>query len=256
METIRLGQIALSFHRASAAYVSNILYHYGYKVSVKEAPHEAAFELLKNNEIDLLVSAWLPGSHGKYLASFEEDVIKLGTIYSPYCIWGVPEYMDASIINGVDDLRKPEITSIIDKNIFCINPGAGISRFSLEIIQQYKLNELGYTLTHLTEDEYFAYIEKSLEQKKQFVIPFWHPQFLHYKYQFRELKEPIGLLRSKDEATLLLRKDSLSKFDHQTVAMLKNIYLGNEQISALDYLLHIKKMNIGQALLYIKQNQS
>jgi ABC-type proline/glycine betaine transport system substrate-binding protein len=33
----------------------------GYNAKISEVPHDAAFEMLANNEIDLLVSAWLPG---------------------------------------------------------------------------------------------------------------------------------------------------------------------------------------------------
>lgn len=252
MKTIRLGQIALSFHRASAAYVTHILNQHGYEVSLIEAPHEAAFELLKNKEIDLLASAWLPGSHGQYLEPFKEQIIQMGTIYSPYCIWGVPEYIDQATISRVEDLKDPAVSVLFDKQIFCINPGAGISRFSLEIIQKYGLNEYGYTLTNLPENEYFAYIEKRIAQKKHFIIPFWHPQFLHYKYKLRALKEPFGLLRGKDEATLLLRKDAIPKFDFTTLIALKNIYLSNQKISALDYLLHIENKNITEALDKIK----
>jgi glycine betaine/proline transport system substrate-binding protein len=251
MNTIRIGQIALSFHRASAAYVADIITRQGYEITIQEASHEDAFNMLAGNQIDLLISAWLPGSHGKYLANYENDIVKLGIIYNPYCIWGVPDYIDEKIVSTVADLNKPEVLARFDKEIFCINPGAGISRFSLEIIDKYQLKDNGYTLTFLPENDYFSYIEKSIAAKKFFIIPFWHPQFLHYKYKLRELIEPFGLLRGKDAATLLIRKDALSKLDGKTLEKLKKIYLGNDNISALDYLLHVEQHTIEESLKII-----
>jgi len=252
-KTIKIGQIALSFHRASAQYVANVLIERGYKVGIQEATHETAFNMLQNGEIDILVSAWLPHSHGKYLDPFIDDVIQSGIIYNPYCIWGLPDYVESSFISNVEDLKKADVLQVIDKQIFCINPGAGISRFSQEILEKYQLNKLGYTITNLPEDDYFAYIEKSISQKKVFVIPFWQPQFLHYKHHLRELSEPYGLLRSEDKATLLIRKDAVSKLDAETLEILKNNHIGNKRISALDYLLHVEKREIADALKYINQ---
>jgi glycine betaine/proline transport system substrate-binding protein len=39
------------------------------------------------------------------------------------------------------------------------------------------------------------------------VIRLWHPQYLHYRYRIRALKEPFGLLGGTDQAKLILRKD-------------------------------------------------
>ena len=48
---------------------------------------------MSRGEVDVMVSAWLPASHGEYLAPFEQDVIKVTVLYEPYCIWGVPDYV-------------------------------------------------------------------------------------------------------------------------------------------------------------------
>jgi glycine betaine/proline transport system substrate-binding protein len=34
----------------------------------------------------MLVSAWLPASHGEYLAPFLNETIQLRTLYEPYCL--------------------------------------------------------------------------------------------------------------------------------------------------------------------------
>jgi glycine betaine/proline transport system substrate-binding protein len=247
MKKIRIGQISLSFHRASAAYIKYLLELKGYEVEIKEAPHEAAFEMLAKNEIDLLMSAWLPGSHGKYLQPFADQTVKLGVIYEPYCIWGVPEYSSTDLLS-VADLQNETISQNVEKAIYSINPGAGISRFSIEIMGKYNLRKSGFTLDNLNEDAFFSYVENSLAEKKVIVIPFWHPQSLHHKYTFRELKEPFGLLRKKDQATVVIRREYFDQLDPVTSEMLRNVYLGNEKVSALDYYLYEKGLSIKEAL--------
>jgi len=247
MKTIRIGQISLSFHRASAAYITYLMKLQGFEATIKEAPHEAAFEMLANNEIDLLVSAWLPGSHGKYLQPIIDQTVQLGIIYEPYCIWGMPDYGHAQL-TAVADLQNKELSANVEKEIYSINPGAGISRFSIEIMEKYNLASNGFTLQNLSESDFFSHVKNSLAERKEFIIPFWHPQSLYYKYTFRELTEPLGLLRSKDQATVVMRREFYEHLHKGTAELLKNVYLGNKQISALDYFLHEKQFGIEQAL--------
>jgi glycine betaine/proline transport system substrate-binding protein len=89
--SVRIGHIALSFHEASAIEVEKILTAHGHAVERSAAPHEEMFKRLGQREIDILVSAWLPASHGGYLAPIEDQVRKLTVLYEPYCIWGVPD---------------------------------------------------------------------------------------------------------------------------------------------------------------------
>jgi len=88
---VRVGHIDLSFHDASAREVEAILTSHGHHVERSAAPHEEMFQRMRRGEIDMLVSAWLPTSHGGYLRPFEQAVRKVTVLYEPYCIWGVPE---------------------------------------------------------------------------------------------------------------------------------------------------------------------
>jgi len=184
--------------------------------------------------LDLLVG-WLEGSHGKYLDPYREKAVLLATIYEPYCIWGVPDYVPASSVNSVLDLRNPDVEKIMKKKIQGINAGAGISRFSLEMIQKYDLGTLGYSFHNGTQEECFSTFENAVSASDWIVVPLWHPQFLHYKYNIRALEDPLKLLRGKDKATIILHSDSLRKFDSTAINILKRIYLGNTAVSMLDY---------------------
>lgn len=119
---VRVGHIDLSFHDAGAREVEAILKSHGHHVDRSAAPHEEIFQRMRRGEIDMLVSAWLPASHGDYLRRSEQEVRKVTVLYEPYCIWGVPEYIPAEVA-GVADLLRPEVSARMEKLIQGINPG-------------------------------------------------------------------------------------------------------------------------------------
>jgi glycine betaine/proline transport system substrate-binding protein len=231
---IRLGHIDLSFHAASALVVESLLRLHGYEVQILKAPHEKMFGMLGRGEVDVMASAWLPASHEKYLAPIREQVRELTVLYEPYCIWGVPDYVPEEVLSSVDDLRKPEVLARMQRLIQGINPGAGISRFSVAMVKEYGLSDFGYHFQSGTEEDCFGAYERAVAAGEWAIIPLWHPQFLHARYRIRALHEPKGLLGGRDAATLVMRRDAESKLDAATIRALEGLYLGNDVVTAID----------------------
>lgn len=199
--------------------------------------HEENFRRLEAGETDALASAWLPSSHGGYKAEVEKTVqlIELGLHYEPYALWGVPDYVPEEELAEVADLIRPEVASKTAKTIQGINPGAGISRFSMKMIDEYGLAEAGYRFQTGTEDDCFGAFERAVEKKEWVVVPLWRPQFLHHRYTIRELKDPKGLLGSVDKAVFLLREDRRSMFSEEELSRLGSLRFSNSIIEELDY---------------------
>ncbi|MET1412063.1 glycine betaine ABC transporter substrate-binding protein [Roseibium sp. HPY-6] len=231
---VRLGHISLSFHKASALVVARILEAHGYAVELFSAPHEAAFEMLAAGEVDLLSAAWLPSSHQVYLDPLLDQVEKVTVLYEPYCIWGVPDYVPESAVASVSDLLSEPALDRMDRIIQGINPGAGISRFSAKMITDYGLDSAGYVFKPGDEKACFDHFESAVADKKWVLIPLWHPQFLHNRYNIRALLEPKGLLGSKDAATLIMRKDARKLVSPEAIEDLRKLYIGNKELSALE----------------------
>ncbi len=237
---IVIGNIDLSFHKVSAAVFQRVLQEWGFDVETQSAAHEQMFQMHRAGEVDLLISAWLPGSHEKYLSPYEDQVMKFSTIYEPYCVWAVPDYVPEDMVAQVEDLKKPEVQARMVKTIEGINPGAGISRFSLEMLEQYGLSPLGYNFNNNDFFEFTKLVEHNYSQQNWFVIPLWHPQFLFNTVGLRVIDEPLGLLRGRDLATPILLKKSQNLFTQEQLSKLKNIKLNNDIVSYLD-LLYCKK---------------
>jgi len=232
---LRIGYIDLSFHAVTAAVIAAILERDGHEVTLTAAPHEKMFEAFGRAEVDLLLSAWLPDSHGKYLAPYELQTRKLGVLYSPYCLWGVPDYVPEADVAQISDLLKPDVLKKMRRRIQGINPGAGISRFSEAMVKAYELDQAGYAFRPGTEAECFDGFEHAVAGHQWLVIPLWQPQYLHHRYRIRELREPKGLLGGADKATLIVRRDAESLIRPDTLQYLSELTLGNRIVTTLDY---------------------
>lgn len=233
---IRLGVTDLSFHRATAAVVAAVLEELGHPVRREYAAHEENFERLRRGDVDMLASAWLPSSHGMYKARVEEVVPcrELGLHYEPYALWGVPDYVPATLLSSVTDLLKPEVRTRMTPLIQGIGPGAGITRFSQKMMDEYSLKGAGYEFRTGTQQDCVEAFERAVQDVRWVVVPLWHPQFLHARHRIRELEDPKGLLGGVDRAVLLAREDRLEAFSPAELRVLDRFRLSNQIVSQLD----------------------
>lgn len=231
---IRVGHIGLSFHEASAREVERVLAEHGHRIERRWAPHEEMFRLLGRGEVDFLVSAWLPASHGAYLEPISAQVRPVTVLYEPYCIWGVPDFVPDSDVREIADLLRPPALERMERLIQGINSGAGISRFSAAIIDSYGLAHAGYHFRTGSEADCFGRFEAAVAEGRWVVIPLWHPQYLQHRYRIRALAEPKEQLGGIDRATLIVRRDAERLVDPQAMRRLEALYLGNDRVSALD----------------------
>lgn len=245
---ITIGVTDLSFHHIAASLVTNTLQEMGFEVERIYSTHEENFKKLKEGTTDMLASAWLPSSHGGYKAEVEKTVplIELGLHYEPYALWGVPDYVPAEIVSEISDLLKPEVVKNMNSDIQGINPGAGITRFSIKMMYEYGLSEAGYKFNTGSEKDCFSAFEKAVANKEWVIVPLWKPQFLHYKYKIRELKEPKGLLGIVDKAVLLLREDKKQLFSQQQLEKLDGLHFSNEIIAELDFQVSMEAKNMDE----------
>lgn len=239
-----------------------MLTEHGVTVSeVVSKPHEQAFIDLREGRTQILVG-WLPGSHETYLGPFRSDVLVLGeaegvpAVYDPYCIWGVPDYVPEETVHSILDLAKPDVAAKFARTVQGINPGAGISRFSKEIIAKYGLG-LQFVegdipkCTRAFEDAYAKkgeheraiHVEMVLTRCVRYVaewvvVPLWHPQYLHAKYKIRALEDPDDLLRAHkpDAARVVIAKALAARLSPETIDALRNLRITNEGVARMDYL--------------------
>ena len=232
-----VGSIALSFHRAAAAVVQRILEKHGHDVVVVEAAHEELFARQARGEIDVLVSAWLPSSHGSYLAPYRDRVRVLSPLYDPYCIWAVPPYVP---VESVTDLVAPEIAERMTRVITGINAGAGISRFSARMVVDYGLDRRGYSFVPGPEAAFVERVERGVAAGEWFVIPLWRPQQLNRRHGLRAIDEPKGLLGGVDAACPVVTEEAFARIGSAAMTELDALRLGNDGVEEIDTLITVE----------------
>src|SRR5882757_1452612 len=232
-----VGVIALSFHRAAAAVVQRVLGKHSHEVVVVEAAHEELFARQALGEIDVLVSAWLPSSHGSYLEPYRDRVRVLSPLYDPYCVWAVPSYVP---VRSVADLVAPEVAGRMTRAITGINPGAGISRFSARMVVDYGLDDLGYSFVPGPETAFVERVERGVAAAEWFVIPLWRPQYLNPRHGLRELEEPKGLLGGVDAACPVVTEEAFARIGSAAMTELDAVRLGNDGVEELDTLITVE----------------
>ncbi|KAF5030867.1 Substrate binding domain of ABC-type glycine betaine transport system [anaerobic digester metagenome] len=232
---LQVGRIDLSFHHVAAAVVLVGLERAGVHCQLHTAPHEEMFTMYARGKVDMVVGAWLPASHGKYLIGMTDQTVRFSVLYTPYCLWGVPEYVPAGQVASVADILKPEVSAQCNKVIQGINEGAGISRFSRNVIREYGLDKAGFTFRSGTIADCTDAFIRAHEKGEWVVVPLWQPQYLFHSYKIRALQEPRGLLGGMDQACIILRKDALAKLTPRAVTFLKGIRLGNAAVTDMDY---------------------
>lgn len=230
---LRVGHIALSFHDAAAEQVELVLRSHGHEVERHAAPHQAMFAALGRGEIDVLVAAWLPWSHGTYLAPIEHRVRKIAVLYEPYPIWGVPDYVPAEVASIPDLLSSPALDNM-ERLIQGMAPGAGISEMSPRAIETYGLDAAGYHFANGTEDDCIGRFVDAVAERRWVVMPFWHPQALHKRFRIRRLQDPELVLGATDNATVLVRRDAETTIGEAALADVARLYLGNPLVTDLD----------------------
>jgi glycine betaine/proline transport system substrate-binding protein len=247
MPRFTVGNIALSFHAAAAGVVKATLERWGHATAECEAPHEEMFAMLGRGEVDMLVTAWLPASHGRYFDPLEHDLLKLGLLYRPYCIWGVPDYVSPSRVGGIEDLARPEIAKSFLKRVQGIGEGAGISRFSRAILREYALDVRGFHFENGTLADCANAFEDAVAKGENCVVPLWHPQFLHHKHKIRALRDPKGLLGGVDDAFLVIRKEAAARLDESEIYALHSLTIGNAALAGMDHAINREGKSARQA---------
>ena len=85
--------------------------------------------------------------------------------------------------------------------------------------------------------------ERAVAERRWAVVPLWHPQYLHSMYRIRPLADPEGLLRGKDAATLLVRRDAAPLLPPAVLARLAKLSLGNAAVAELDFLVSREQLD-------------
>jgi glycine betaine/proline transport system substrate-binding protein len=176
---------------------------------------------LQRGQIDLMLMAWLPGTHKSYWEKVKDDVEDLGPLYTDAKLgWAVPdEIIPVSTLRTIDDLKKPEVHEKLKGSIQGIDAGAGLMKLSEAAIKTYGLD---YKLQTASDSAMVSALDRAIQRKQWIVITTWSPHWMFSQYKLRYLEDPRQALGGAESIHALARKGFSADFP-KAAAFIRNL---------------------------------
>ncbi|MBO9597358.1 MAG: glycine betaine ABC transporter substrate-binding protein, partial [Cohnella sp.] len=202
-KSIKLAYVAWDSEIASTNVVKEVLEsRLGYKVEMLQVDAGPMWAGIADGSADAMVAAWLPSTHASYMEQYASKVEDLGTNLDGTRIGlVVPAYMD---IKSIEDLNKPEIASVLKKQIVGIEPGAGIMMATEKVLEDYALND--YTLVESSSAAMAQELQKAYKDRKPIVVTGWTPHWKFAKMDLKYLEDSKGVYGGDEQIHTFVRK--------------------------------------------------
>ena len=143
---------------------------------------------LARGDLDLMLMAWLPLTHRDYFRRVRERVVDFGSMYSGRLGWVVPEYVPASELSSIPDLRDPSLAARFENRVQGIDPGSGLNQASALALKTYALKDL--ELVSSSSAAMTAVLDQAIRQQRWVIVTSWTPHWMFARYQLRFLQDP------------------------------------------------------------------
>ncbi len=198
---VELAYVEWSSEVASTNVVRAVLQErMGYDVEITPVSAAAMWQAVASGDVDGLVAAWLPTTHGHYLEKVKADVVDLGhNLEGTRIGLVVPEYVT---IDSIDDLNKH--AEKFDEKIIGIDPGAGIMSTTEKAMEDYGMDKIklmegsGATMTAVLKDR--------IGSKKWVVVTGWTPHWKFAKWDLKYLDDPKEIYGGTEYISTIVRK--------------------------------------------------
>jgi len=253
-----MGQISLSFYGVTGAVVRQVLERLGHPVEIVQGSHGQIFPRLGAGEVDLLVAAWLPYGHATYWERYGSQAESIAVLYEgARFAWMVPTYVPADVVAQIDDLKKPEVLTRMEKTIQGTGRDSGNMMVSAEVLQAYGLEQAGYRLVPGTLSEFYGSYDRAVAAQRWFVMPLWFPNFINRVGNMRPIAEPRQLLGQANAGTLLASRAWVHRAPEGTLRVLRRMHLGMDAVEEMDYAVNRGGKSLDQAARdWMQRNQS
>ena len=175
---------------------------------------------LERGQIDLMLMAWLPGTHQSYYEKVKGSVENLGALYTDAKLgWAVPADIPVATLKTIEDLKKPEVMEKLGGKIQGIDAGAGLMKLSEAAIKTYGLD---YKLLTASDAAMVSALDRAIQRKQWIVVTTWSPHWMFSQYKLRYLEDPKQALGGAESIHALARKGFSADFP-AAAAFIRNL---------------------------------
>ena len=170
------------------------------KVEIVPVSAAAMWQAVASGDVDAMVTAWLPVTHGAYLEKVKNKVDDLGVIVSGAKIGlVVPDYVT---IDSIADL--PGAKAKFGGRIIGIDPGAGLMAKTEKALKEYDLK--GYKLVEGSDATMTAALGDAVKRKEWIVVTGWTPHWKFGRWQLKYLHDPKNVFGGEETIHAIAKK--------------------------------------------------
>lgn len=196
------------------------------------------YQGLASGDIDMMMMAWLPGTHEDYMDAVGSDIVSLGILYGYARLgWAVPTYIPEDQLSSIEDLKDDAVRSQLDGTITGIDPGAGLTRLSEQAIEDYDLD--GYQLQISSGAGMTAALARAVRRDEWIVVTGWSPHWKFGAHDLRYLEDPRGTLGSFERVHAMSRQ---------------GFYQDNPEVALMVSRIHLDLDVLQDAMFYAQEN--
>jgi glycine betaine/proline transport system substrate-binding protein len=176
----------------------------GYDVKLQAVAAGIMWQGVATGKLDMMLSAWLPVTHGEYLAKNKDNVVNYGSNFKDAKIGLiVPEYVKAKSIEDLktDDSFKKKITGI--------DAGSGVMIKTDQAIKDYGLD--GYKLQASSGAGMIAELTRAYSKEQSIAVTGWVPHWMFAKWKLRFLEDPKGVYGAAETVDSVGSKELATK---------------------------------------------
>jgi glycine betaine/proline transport system substrate-binding protein len=228
---IRIGWTAWSDAEVVTNIAKQVLeQRLGQKVELVMTDVALQYAALQRGQIDLMLMAWLPGTHKSYWEKVKGDVEDLGVLYSDARLgWAVPADIPVTAVRTIDDLKKPDVQEKLGGRIQGIDAGAGLMKLSEAAIKTYGLD---YKLLSASDAAMVSALDRAIQRKQWIVVTTWSPHWMFSQYKLRYLEDPKQTLGGAESIHALARKGFSADFP-KAAAFVRNMKMPLPDLEAV-----------------------
>lgn len=223
---VEIGYVNWPEATATSFLVKNILAEdLDVEATLRDMQAGLMWQSLATGDIDLILCAWLPGTHGQYYDQVEEDVVLVRENFQGARIGlVVPDYV---AINSITELN--ENSQAFGRQIVGIDAGAGIMAATQEAIETYQLD---LTLLESSDAAMTAELRTAVENQEWIVVTGWTPHWKFAEFDLKFLDDPENVYGGAETINTVTR-EGFSQDHPRVQAFLEKFSMTEEQLGSL-----------------------
>jgi len=232
---------------ASTYVMQAVLEDMGYNVSLTSVSGPLMYSGLASGDGDFITTAWLPVTHGDYVAEYEDGIEEVAVNYEGARLgWVVPSYVDMDSIEDINDHLDR-----LDGQIVGIDPGAGLMGLSETVIEEYGLDA---ELIEGSDALMVAALQDAISREEWIVVTGWAPHWKFAAWDLKILDDPKEVLGGEEYIGTIARL-GLEDDMPEVYQVLQNFYWTDTEIG------EVMEMNMeggtpeGNARTWVDNNQ-